>query len=280
MKRILLTIALIGCTFAAQSQIFVSLNAGGYMSSGNTNVNTRISVATDSTYITDIPHDKVLNLGGGFRFGYKTGKMMFGIGPNFNRSSVTTTNLDTTLIPIPPARFQITTGEMTTTRNIITVAPFFRYDIFKTGDIALFAELNAFYTMQQDPTVNATRIVTPRGTTTPLPAKDTTFTQTFNATGFGARVTPGLSWQLNKYVSLDLYLDFLSLAYASYTTTSTYYNYVFTISNTGNYIVSNETTTYTNTVKTTDMDLGIFGTPSWSNNDPGNFVRVGINFTF
>lgn len=250
------------------------------MSSGNTNVATRVSVATDSSYSVDVPHDKTMNLGGGFRFGYKTGKVMFGVGANYSMSSVTTATLDPQLIPIVPATYAVTTGEMTTKASTITVAPFFRYEIIKAGDIALFAELNAFYTMQQDPTVTASRSMVLKGTTLAVPLPDTTFTQTRNATGYGARITPGLSWQLNKLVSVDLYLDFLSIAYASFTTTSTVYNFEFRLSPSGNYIVSDETTTTTNTDKTTDMDLGIFGAPNWAASDPGNFVRVGINFTF
>ena len=82
MKRLILSISLIICTIAAQSQIFVSLNAGGAISSGNTTTTTRITVSTDSTITTTTPHIGSSTLGAGFRFGYKTGKVMFGIGAN------------------------------------------------------------------------------------------------------------------------------------------------------------------------------------------------------
>ena len=280
MKRLFLSIVLVFCTFAAQSQIFVSLNAGGSISSGNTNVTTKISIATDSTYIVDTPHDKLSSFEGGFRFGYKTGKVMFGIGANYAISSVKTPSLNPQLIPIYPERLWLTSGEMTTKSTTITVVPFFRYEIIKTGDISLFAELNAFYVMEQDPKVTAHQVYSMEGISTPIKEFDTTFTQTRNATGYGARITPGLSWELNKYVSFDLYLDFLSIAYASYSRTSTLYDYQFTLNGMGTAVSKETITTTTSTENSTDIDLGIFGTPKWGSDNPGNFVRVGLNICF
>ena len=278
MKKLSLSIALVLCAFVAQSQIFVSLNAGGSFSSGNTNTVSVISVAADSTTSTDVPHVGTSSFQGGFRFGYKTGKVMFGIGANYTVASVDNQPLDSTLIPIYPKRLWTTEGTMTTQSSIITVAPFFRYDIVKAGDISLFAELNAFYTMEQNPTVTAHQIFT-AGTNDPI-EKDTTFTQVKNATGFGARITPGLNWMLTPNISLDLYLDFLSIAYASYTRTYETYNFAFTTNNMGTIVNHEQTITTTVTEKSTDIDLGIFGTPNWGSADPGNFVRVGLNICF
>lgn len=280
MKRLFLSITLVLCAFIAQSQIFVSINAGGSMSSGNTNIDTRISVSSDSAFVVDVPHDKTSTFGGGFRFGYKTGKMMFGIGADYSVSSITTHTLDPHLIPIYPELLWKTSGEMTTKSATITVVPFFRYEVVKAGDISLFAELNAFYAMEQDPTITAHQVYTRDDMPTPLREFDTTFTAVRNATGFGARVTPGLNWQINTYVSLDLYLDFLSIAYASYTRTATTYDYAFTTNNMGTVVDRELTTSTTTTEKSTDIDLGIFGTPRWGTDNPGNFVRVGLNICF
>ncbi|MBP5644972.1 MAG: hypothetical protein J6W95_03485 [Bacteroidales bacterium] len=82
MKRLFLSIVLVLCAFMAQSQIFVSLNAGGYISSGNTTTLTQITVTDDTTYSADVPNVGTTSFEGGFRFGYKTGKLMFGIGAN------------------------------------------------------------------------------------------------------------------------------------------------------------------------------------------------------
>lgn len=278
MKKITLSIALVFCMFAAQSQIFVSLNAGGSMSSGNTNVTTKISVATDSTYVTDTPHDNTLSLQGGFRFGYKSDRIMFGLGANYAITSVTVHTLNPSVIPIAPTALWYTEGEMTTQTSVITIAPFFRYDIIKAGDIALFAELNAFYAMEQDPTVSAHQTYIKDGAL--LREFDTTFSMSRSGTGYGARVTPGLSWLIDPHVSLDLYLDFLSLAYASYTRTSVDYTYDMSANAWSTGLGSTVTTTTTTTQTITDIDLGIFGSPHWGSDNPSNFVRVGLNICF
>lgn len=282
MKRLILSIILVLCAFVAQSQIFVSLNAGGYISSGNTTTRTQITVTDDTTFTTVVPNIGTTSFEGGFRFGYKTGKLMFGIGANYTMTTVKNQPLDPTLIPICPPSMWVTEGTMTTKSTAITVAPFFRYDIIKAGDISLFAELNAFYAMEQNPTVTAHQSYMKAGVTTPLREFDTTFTQIRNATGFGARITPGLNWMLTPNVSIDLYLDFLSIAYASYT--RTYENYQFTINPTSigtDFVISKvETVTSTVTDKSSDIAVGVFGTPNWGSNNPGNFVRVGINICF
>jgi hypothetical protein len=209
---------------------------------------------------------------------------MFGIGANYTSTTLKNQALDSTLIPIYPARLWKTEGNMSTKATTITVAPFFRYDFLKAGDISLFVELNAFYTMEQDPTVTAHQTHLKENSTThqmeQLRDFDSTFTQTRNATGYGARVTPGLNWMLTPNVSLDLYLDFLSIAYASYTRTYETYNYSFTLDNMGAYVDKMNTVTTTVTEKKSDIDFGIFGTPNWGSTNPGNFVRVGINICF
>lgn len=284
MKRLILSIALVFCTIAAHSQIFVSLNAGGSISSGNTTTTTRVTISTDSTTTTSVPHVGTTTLGGGFRFGYKTGKVMFGIGANFSSTTLNNQPLDSSLIPIYPARLWSTDGSMSTKSNTITIAPFLRFDIVKAGDISLFLELNGFYSMEQNPTVTAHQIYTAENPTTHTPENlrefDTTFTQTRNTTGFGARLTPGLNWMITPNISLDLYLDFLSLAYSSYTRTSESYQFAFKLNNMGNSVNYEETLTTTVTEKYSDIDLGIFGTPDWSSSSPNNFVRVGINICF
>lgn len=282
MKRLFLSIVLVLCAFMAQSQIFVSLNAGGYISSGNTTTLTQITVTDDTTYSADVPNVGTTSFEGGFRFGYKTGKLMFGIGANYTMTTVKNQPLDPSLIPICPETMWITKGTMDTKSTTITVVPFFRYDIVKAGDISLFAELNAFYAMEQNPTVTAHQTYIKDGVPTPLRDFDTTFTQTRNATGFGARITPGLNWMLTPNVSIDLYLDFLSIAYASYTRTSEYYQFTIKPTSIGtDFVVSKEETlTTTVTEKNSDIDLGIFGTPNWGSSNPGNFVRVGLNICF
>ena len=284
MKRLTLSIILVFCAFAAQSQIFLSLNAGGSMSSGNTNVVSKISIATDSTITTDIPHAKSSSFGGGLRFGYKTGKVMFGIGANYTQSSYSVQTLDSSLIPIYPEKLWKTTGDMTTKGSTIDIVPFIRYDFLKEGDISLFVELNGFYSMEQNPTVTAHQLYTQENASTheitTLREYDTTFTQIRSATGYGARLTPGLNWMLNSHVSLDLYLDFLSIAYSSYTRTSEVYSYSFKLNNMGTAIREMDTKTTTITEETSNWDLGLFGTPDWGTQNPGNFVRVGLNICF
>ena len=167
--------------------------------------------------------------------------------------------LDPTIIPIVGVyngvnygiASVLTTGGMSTKGSSFMVAPYFRYDIIQAGDVSIFA-------------FNLTL--------------DSTFARPLVTTSYGINVVPGLSWQLSNHFGIDLYLDFLSLAYSNTKTVRMDNEYQYRLING----VQLETNVITNIVTTEDTQLGggLTGTPLLTELGRNNWVRVGFNFTF
>lgn len=288
MKKIVLTLALSAFAFAANAQLVISANIGGSQTSGEVSTSSEIVVGTDSTTPPQItPLEGNTNLTGGLKIGYKFGKAEVGIAASYNKSTSKNMPLDPTIIPIIGIYEGVNYGIPTikTTGGIsssavtsITIAPYFRYDILRAGDVAIFAELNLFYNMTKDPTIVFTELNEgPEGIALPS-VKDTTIVRPLNSTSLGVSVVPGLSWQLNDNCSIDLYLDFLSLAYRKTTTNRIDFAYNSRIVN-GNKLVTDHTETV---ITTTQTAFGgtLTGTPLLTELHKNNWVRVGFNFTF
>ena len=279
MKKIVLTFVLAAFTFAANAQLVISANIGGSMTSGNTHTNTHVTVVTDSTASFDTPLENTLAYNAGIKIGYKfSQKFQVGISGCYSSSTSENQPLDGSIVPMISNSINtfITTGTMSTKTSAFTVAPYFRYDFLQAGDVALFVELSGFYTRTMPPIINAEiHNIGPMGFTL-----DTTFTditRPLTSTSFGVNVVPGLSWQLSKHCGIDLYMDFLALAYSVTTTTRTDINYTFRFSN---LTLSYETDMTTYTTKETKMGAAITGTPLLTPLGVNNWVRVGFNFTF
>lgn len=276
MKKILATLILVTFAFAANAQLFVSANIGGRINSGNTKTSTHVTIVTDSTVVTDVPMDDVKAFTGGVRVGYKFGRLQAGVAGAFNMSTTVQPTVDFSLMPIPTQAGYSFTGTTTTKVTSFTVAPFIRYDIIQAGDVALFAEVHAFYSKQNDPEHDIQMSIVKDGV--PFITSDTSFTAECNTTALGVQVIPGLSWQLSKHCAIDLYLDFLSLAYASSTTLSTVHKYSFSFIGISGYTITDQS--ITTEAKTTSFEGGLHGTPLLTQLGTSNWVRVGFNFTF
>ncbi len=276
MKRFILTLVLAAFAFAANAQLFVSANVGGSMSSGNVNSVTHITIVTDSTIITDTPLDKSSSFSGGLKVGYKFGRIQVGVAGSYSMGSTTSQSIDPTQIPVISTTGFVTTGETTIKSSSITVAPYVRFDIIQAGDIALFAELHGFYTMLQDPSLSAHVDIKKSGND--YRAYDTTFSPVMHGTSLGAQVIPGLSWQLDKHCSLDLYFDILSVAFTK--TTMVEEQCVYDARITGMDTYKLDVTRTTVTTNTTDISGGLTGTPLLTELHSRNWVRVGFSFTF
>lgn len=279
MKKLVLTLVLAAFAFAANAQLVISANIGGSMSSGNTHTNTHVTVVTDSTASTDTPMEDVTSYTAGLKIGYKFAqKFQVGISGSYSYSLVENQLLDPSIVPMignSIATFT-TIGTMSTKTSSFTVAPYFRYDFLQAGDVSLFVELNGYYAMVMNPVLNAeVHNVGPMGVTI-----DTTFTditRPLSSTSFGVNVVPGLSWQLSKHCGIDIYMDFLALAYNVTKTTRTDINYTFSFSN---MVLSYETDMTTYTTENTQMGAVITGTPLLTELGANNWVRVGFNFSF
>lgn len=278
MKKILLSLAFAAFAFAANAQLVVSANIGGTMTSGNIQVKSHVTEPVDSTAGPNItPLDKETSFTGGLKIGYKFGRCQVGISGAYNMYTTTTVNLDPNLVPVmPTAAGMVTTGTVITKGNSYTIAPYFRYDIIQTGDVSIFAELSGCYTKMNDPVVNATLHYSSTVPTRPI-EMDTVITSPhpLNSTTIAVRVTPGLSWQLSKHCGIDLYLDFLSLAYAKTNTQRIDPKYSF------DYATLKVTTEQTE-VTTEESRFGgaLTGTPLLTELGENNWVRVGFNFIF
>lgn len=279
MKKIVLTLVLAAFAFAANAQLVISANIGGSMTSGNTHTNTHVTVVTDSTASTDTPMQDVTAYTAGLKIGYKfLQKFHVGVSGSYSASTIENQPLDPTIIPMIGNSVPTftTTGTMSTKTSSFTVAPYFRYDFLQAGDVSLFVELSGFYTKVMNPIINAE--VHNAG---PMDVNiDTTFTnipRPLTSTSFGVSLVPGLSWQLSKHCGIDLYMDFLALAYSATTTTRTDIEYTFRYSN---LVLSYETDMTTYTTDETQMGATITGTPLLTPLGTNNWVRVGFNFTF
>ncbi|MBO4599911.1 MAG: hypothetical protein J5641_04145 [Bacteroidales bacterium] len=284
MKKIVLIFALVVFAFAANAQLVISANIGGSMTSGTVNTYRHVTIVLDSTSNVDLPMEKHSNFTGGLKIGYKFGKAQVGIAASYNTYSIENQVLDPTIIPIIGVyngvnygiASVLTTGGMSTKGSSFTVAPYFRYDVLKAGDVAIFAELDLFYSRSNNPTITAHEDNTnPIGFALTL---DSTFSRPMVSTSLGVSVVPGLSWQLSDNFGIDLYLDFLSLAYSKTTTVRMDNDYQFRLIN-GVQLMTNVVTTIT-TIEESQFGGGLTGTPLLTELGRNNWVRVGFNFTF
>jgi len=286
MKRILLTLALAVLALTANAQFFISANIGGNKISGSTYRHTQISVVADIEYDTTIMQESTTTFTGGLKAGYKFGKAQVGVAGSYSMFNSLHQPLDPTLVPIISNYIPnwVSFGEMSSHGSSFTVAPYFRYDIITAGDIALFVELDLFYSQMMNPTIDSVSVDN-HMEVNGVPVVTSYFTwDTSNAmiprssTSYGVRITPGLSWQLTKHCGIDLYLDFLSLAYSHAKTLNTKLDYNFRVSGSGS--VTYDYTATTTTSTTTQWGGGLTGTPLLTEQGVNNWVRVGFNFTF
>lgn len=280
MKKIVLTFALAFFAFAANAQLVVSANIGGSMTSGNVNTKTHITLTGDSTYTTTADLEKTTNINLGAMVGYKFGKCQAGIAGSYNMYTIANQELDPTIIPMMSSSISYinTTGSMTSKGSVLTVAPYFRYNVIEAGDVAIFLELDLFYSKSSDPTVTAH--VENKSTNPNITFEqslDSTFLRPLSCTSMGAKVVPGMNWQLSKNCAIDLYFDVLALAYTTSTTVRMNNNYVCTFNGT---TPTYSTTSVTST--TTQQQFGgvLTGSPLLTEQGVNNWVRVGFNFTF
>ena len=269
MKKIVLTLALVVFAFAANAQLVVSANIGGSMTSGNVNTYRHVTIVLDSTSNMDMPMEKHTDFTGGLKIGYKFGKAQAGIAGSYSMYTIENQKLDPTIIPIigvyEGVNYGIvsvaSTGGMETKGSSFTVAPYFRYDFIKAGDVSIFAELDLFFSRSLD--------------------LDSTFSRPMVTTSLGVSVVPGLSWQLTNNCGIDLYLDFLSLAYSKSTTVRMDNDYRFRLVAEGTVMhVETDVVSTITTIEQSQLGGGLTGTPLLTELGKNNWVRVGFNFTF
>ena len=281
MKKILLSLVVVALAFSANAQLILSANVGGGSSSSTVQTHTQISVVSnESSDVTAYPM-ATTSFTGGLKIGYKFGKAQAGISGSYSFSKYTHQPLDSSIVPMlsMQSRDWTSTGEMSSRVASFTVAPYFRYDLITAGDVSLFVELNLFYTKSMNPFIEEVKVNNTSVYGHEFPWDTNSVTVPRTSTSFGARVTPGLSWQLSKHCGIDLYLDFLSLAYSKTKSVRTDLRYSVDVDNMGQ-VHGYRYTAITHTEESSQYSGALTGTPLLTELGSHNWVRVGFNFTF
>lgn len=282
MKKIVLTLALAIFAFAANAQLIISANIGGSSTSGSTFTQTKVTGGLEYTASDIVPLEKYNTITAGLKIGYQFGRCQAGISGAYTQTTGYNLPLDGTIVPILenaniPGMFITTTGSMMQKNPAITISPYFRYDIIKAGDVALFAEIDILYSKTLTPTCWA-HIYDSSATSMFTHDTSAYFPHPMSTTTIGASIVPGLSWQLSKHCGIDLYLDFLAFAYQQATTIRTDMEYSFHFLG-GSQLIT-EYTEIVTTTKEQQIGAAITGTPLLTSLGANNWVRVGFNFSF
>ena len=287
MKKILLTLSLIVLAQLASAQFVVSAQLGGSYFQGSSAFETSYSgpspITGQDTLISDTGsyrYDKPYNANIGLKFGYQYGKIqvgisaMFGYAHNSGKFSVEEFQLRHPTIEAyrlrAPHDSLVANYSQYNTR--FTIAPYLRYELIQMGDLAFFAELNAYYSKVNNTHRHEFLDWYRREMHHTI---DTSYTIPETTVSIGAKITPGLSWQLTPHCGIDLYLDIIAFSFdrtiLSRTTVVEEYDYTTTPR-----VLSRVTTT--DLKATTDqIGFGIVGSSLFSSR---NWIRVGFNYTF
>ena len=292
MKKTLLILTLVALAVTSRAQFVVSAQVGGSYTFGSTTPTAiyygHTPSGTDS--IAPLPtdtltHPNPLSLTLGFKFGYQTGRIQFGIAASYSfsrlHSDMSPTEFNQNHIlpehrnPLKPTNPNIDyEGWYTQHQSSFMVAPYLRFEAIQVGDVAFFLELNAYYSQTFQP---IRRDFADWYCFDMHNTIDTTYHVQDSAHAFGAKIIPGLSWQLSPNCYIDLYFDVLAISFdmSVQKNKEIFDEYIYT---SGTPTLANRTI-----VNSTNRELNIGYmakgiTPlSPANN---NWVRIGINYTF
>lgn len=290
MKKVLFILAFISIAALGNAQFVVSAQLGGsYFNGGSSSefIHQTISADTGNDTVLSgrsdtINFDKPLSLTGGIKIGYQTRKMQFGIAASFSFSHLHAeqtaleyynANPNTEIVkPAVADKYKDYIGWYKQYRTSFTIAPYIRYELIQLGDVTFFAELNGYFTKVNNATHHDFLDWYYREMHNTI---DTTFIIPENSTSIGAKITPGLCWQLSPHCSVDLYFDIMAFTFDHTTiykrTVIDEYDYT-TLPR-----VLARRTTIDATTTTTEMGFAVTGSPLLTNR---NWVRVGFNYTF
>lgn len=302
MKKLLLTISLLAVVAVANAQFAASIQLGG--SHAVTGNSTTIVQTFDTLGIPQFDTVTTIPVNNnsatiGLKLGYQLGRVQFGISGSFTQYFSNGEQSAAQYVQANPNSRQMTEeawvvtssggklvpyidqiteyeGNFTERFNSFTIAPYVRFELIQLGDVAFFAELSGFFTKVNKPVHHDYLDWWAFEMHNTI---DTTFTIDRSSIAFGAKITPGLSWQLTEHSCLDLYFDILALAYQKSVLTENVLVEDYTN-------VWEERTRYLqyqeriNTVTTaTALGYNINGLPGISEANR-SWVRVGFSYTF
>lgn len=235
MKKVFLTLALAAFAFAANAQFVVSGNFGFGIN------NDKVNYDGKRVYTPGRGVDKATNFSIDLRGGYQINeKLRAGLFIGFDMNK----NVNEAGLASDPATVAVTTTDKS---NTFSIGVFGRYNCWQWGKLTVFNELNL-------------GIGTGSGYNEVKNNNTTVKTDNPKLFGFSAYIIPGFSYQISEHVAADLYLDFMSLYFATSKSTTQ---------------VNNKDQVNTNTqfgLRIQNMDMSIAG---WN-----SAVRMGVSFTF
>lgn len=289
-----------GIFTATNAQFAVSVHLGGAYSNGTAAYNSTYYgynvryddnaqlIITDTTYGNNsgpLNADVPIDVTGGIKIGYQTGRLQFGLAGRASWSYVsgdfTPDDYNQCNPNINPKDFINLNWEFDDLQGFynqqqysFAIAPYVRYELIQLGDVAFFLELDAFYSQSFKPK---------RHEFLDFYHKEMHHTHDDNkvvdreTSGFGAELIPGMSWQLSEHCNIDLYFDLLNLAYAQQSEKVTTVTKEWDVITEPNII--SKINTVTTTTTTTTIGFATNGAPSISGLNR-SWVRVGFNYTF
>lgn len=280
MKKILLTLSLVAMAAFSQAQFVASLHLGGNVSKGSYTIASETR-NNDTIVISPIIEDTVgtpISLTGGLKFGYQFGRFQAGITGSFtwnhyySKQTVSEYGQINDDFDISKPKDDYT-GWYTQKYTAYTIAPYFRCDLINFGDVTLFAELDLYYTKVNNPNRHDFIDWYQYEMHSTI---DTSYDVELNSVSLGAKIVPGMTWQLSGHCSIELYLDFMAFCFDRTTNNSitVFDEYDYTAEPR---ILARRTTTTVESV-VTEMGFGVTGSPLLNNDR--NWVRVGFNYTF
>lgn len=200
MKKVLLSLAMLLVAHVASAQFVV----GGQI--GASSISGRETIHAESGPVTTeyaIPYDSESSILFAPKVGYQLSeKMQVGVALNFTHLGVNLHSMFDEFMFMDP-EFE---GDYKVRTNVLAIAPYLRYNVANLGKFTAFVEAQASFGFGFNPTVSIHTVGL-------NPNVDTSFkvdTKTFD---FCFVVVPGLNYQFNERISMDLYLDIVSLGY-------------------------------------------------------------------
>lgn len=204
MKKVFLTLTLAAFAFAANAQIFVGANLGFHNDGRNISTENKTTSGSEVTDANAWSNTWFLIMP---KIGYQINdKMSAGLTVGFRADSFK----DYTWAS-PNAIYADWEGVRTTSWNTISISPFFRYNVVEFGDLKLFVEARIPVTLESVEKWNTHETYTDL-----TDAKHDETAEGDNKTStmtFGISVIPGFSYNLTDNISVDVYINAISLAY-------------------------------------------------------------------
>ena len=215
MKKIVLTLALAAFAFAANAQLVIGGSCGFNAYNGGHEWDQVVRGTTSTEYT--LPNDR----SNSFTFAPKVGfnlndDMQVGITIAYNHSS--NTNYSNWATEYQTYKdFQ---GWSRHNRSSCSIEPYFRYSFLHMNKLTAFVEATVSFGFGLKDKYRDfnTAVADYYATGIDLKAHDTTYVGNTNSTTFGIGIVPGLNYKLTDHISLDLYIDLLSLTFVSTTT--------------------------------------------------------------